>query len=86
MPKNITVKLPGINFLTITGLVFVTLKLTGHIGWSWWWVLAPFWVPFVPFIAVCLLFLGLGILLFGILALEAVIEAFKKEFSKKKRF
>lgn len=27
-------------------LVFITLKLTGHITWSWWWVLAPFWVPY----------------------------------------
>lgn len=32
-------------FLGILGLIFVTLKLTGHIGWSWWWVTAPFWVP-----------------------------------------
>jgi uncharacterized protein involved in exopolysaccharide biosynthesis len=25
----------------ITTLVFVILKLTGVIGWSWWWVLSP---------------------------------------------
>lgn len=29
------------------GLIFVTLKLTGHITWSWWWVLLPFYGPFV---------------------------------------
>lgn len=23
------------------GLIFVTLKLTGVIAWSWWWVLLP---------------------------------------------
>lgn len=23
--------------------IFVTLKLTGHIYWSWWWVFAPIW-------------------------------------------
>lgn len=32
----------------ILGLIFITLKLAG-IGivatWSWWWVLAPFWLP-----------------------------------------
>lgn len=32
--------------LAILGLIFVTLKLTGYIAWSWWWVLAPFWVGF----------------------------------------
>lgn len=25
-------------------LLFVALKLTGHIDWSWWWVVSPFWV------------------------------------------
>lgn len=25
------------------GMVFVILKLTGHITWSWWWVTAPYW-------------------------------------------
>jgi hypothetical protein len=24
-------------------LVFLVLKLTGHIDWSWWWVTAPLW-------------------------------------------
>jgi len=26
-------------------LVFMTLKLTHHIDWSWWWVTAPLWIP-----------------------------------------
>lgn len=28
-------------------LVFVTLKLTGVIDWSWWWVLSPLWIQIV---------------------------------------
>lgn len=32
--------------LGILGIVFITLKLCKVIAWSWWWVLAPFWVPF----------------------------------------
>jgi len=24
--------------------VFIVLKLTGTITWSWWWVLSPFWI------------------------------------------
>jgi hypothetical protein len=25
-------------------LVFIILKLTGVIRWSWWWVLSPLWI------------------------------------------
>jgi len=24
-------------------LLFIGLKLTGHIDWSWWWVFSPIW-------------------------------------------
>ena len=27
-------------------LLFLALKLTGYIDWSWWWVTAPLWIPF----------------------------------------
>jgi len=30
---------------TILFLIFLTLKLMGHITWSWWWVFAPLWIP-----------------------------------------
>ena len=33
----------GIGVLGLLGVVFVTLKLTGFIDWSWWWVTLPFW-------------------------------------------
>ena len=32
-------------FLSILCLIFITLKLTGYIAWSWWLVLAPIWIP-----------------------------------------
>jgi hypothetical protein len=35
----------GIGISTILFLIFMTLKLTGHITWSWWWVTAPLWIP-----------------------------------------
>ena len=28
-------------------LVFLILKLTGFINWSWWWVTSPLWIPLV---------------------------------------
>lgn len=36
----------GVGFLGLLALVFITLKLCGVIAWSWWWVLAPLWIPF----------------------------------------
>ncbi len=33
----------GVSVMGLLGLLFVTLKLTGFIAWSWWWVTCPFW-------------------------------------------
>ena len=35
----------GVGLPTIVFVVFLILKLTGTIAWSWWWVTAPLWVP-----------------------------------------
>ena len=35
----------GIGILSLLGLLFIGLKLTNYVNWSWWWVLAPFWAP-----------------------------------------
>lgn len=37
----------GTWFCSALALIFITLKLTGHIDWSWWWVLSPLWAPVV---------------------------------------
>lgn len=37
----------GSGGLTLLLLLFIALKLTGVIAWSWWWVLSPFWIPLV---------------------------------------
>lgn len=34
----------GIGFPGLLTVLFIGLKLTGHISWSWWWVLSPLWV------------------------------------------
>ena len=36
-----------IGFWGMLTLIFITLKLTGYIAWSWIWVLAPLWGGFV---------------------------------------
>ena len=35
----------NLNFLNVLGLVFIVLKLTECITWSWWLVLIPFYLP-----------------------------------------
>lgn len=54
----------GVGFYTILAILFIALKLTNYIDWSWWWVLAPLWIPlsFLALIggivAVCVIFLN----------------------------
>lgn len=35
----------SIELSTILFLIFLILKLTGNINWSWWWVTSPLWIP-----------------------------------------
>ena len=51
----------GISFSGLLAIVFITLKLTGYITWSWLWVLSPLWIPFVIVVAF-LIMAGLGAL------------------------
>jgi uncharacterized membrane protein YdbT with pleckstrin-like domain len=44
----------GIGFVGLLTIVFITLKLTGFIDWSWWWVLAPIWISGLLLVAVML--------------------------------
>lgn len=56
MSKDKTeVKTGGIGFFGLLAIVFITLKLTGYIAWSWWWVLSPLWMPISVVISIALL-------------------------------
>lgn len=35
----------GIGFCGLLTILFIALKLTKVIAWSWWWVLSPLWIP-----------------------------------------
>jgi hypothetical protein len=50
-------------FLPALFLIFMTLKLTNTITWSWWWVTAPIWGP--VFIALVLFLIVTPWTLFG---------------------
>ena len=44
----------GIGFAGLLAIVFITLKLTGYIAWSWWWVLSPLWIPLALVVTILL--------------------------------
>ena len=46
----------GIGFCGVLQVAFIVLKLCNVINWSWWWVLAPIWIP----LAIGLLLIVLG--------------------------
>jgi uncharacterized membrane protein YtjA (UPF0391 family) len=33
----------GMGLASVLFVVFLVLKLTGNIDWSWWWVTTPLW-------------------------------------------
>lgn len=43
MANNSNVSYSGGGFFSLLGIVFIVLKLTGYINWSWWIVLSPIW-------------------------------------------
>jgi len=54
----------GISLGTVLFIVFLVLKLTETIDWSWWWVTAPLWIP-VALVVVFLIISGFIMFLFG---------------------
>lgn len=64
--------LPGVLFV-----VFLVLKLTGNIDWSWWWVTSPIWIPLIVGIAILL---TLIIIFIGMLSIGYTIEDLKDKF------
>lgn len=44
MAKENSSNSTGIGFTGLLTIVFITLKLTNYIDWSWWWVLSPLWI------------------------------------------
>ncbi|HAY3505743.1 TPA: DUF4175 domain-containing protein [Elizabethkingia anophelis] len=50
----------GLSLLGVLTIVFIVLKLIKVIAWSWWWVLAPTWIPVALLIAFAIIMLIIG--------------------------
>lgn len=57
-----SVKFVGVSILDLLAVMFIGLKITGEIDWSWWWVLAPLWGQFVLYGVVASVVFGLLVL------------------------
>lgn len=61
---KVVVRSGGIGFGGLLAVLFIGLKLCGVIGWSWWWILSPLWIP-----VAIVLTISLGLLIFAGLVL-----------------
>lgn len=55
MNNNDNTKSGGIGFCGLLTIAFIVLKLCGIITWSWWWVLAPLWIPMALIILIIII-------------------------------
>jgi hypothetical protein len=67
----------GVVFLDLLASLFIGLKLTGYITWSWLWGLSPLWIPLAIFLV------GLGLFLMTCI-LFAVVSGIIAFFATKK--
>ena len=51
----------GIGFFGLLTILFIALKLTHYIDWSWWWVLAPSWMPLAIIIVIGLIWVAVQV-------------------------
>jgi len=61
----------GIGFIGLLTILFIGLKLTNYINWSWWWVLAPLWAPLA---LVAGLLAILGTVFITVVIVESIIK------------
>lgn len=66
--KDKNVSNSGMGFISVLTLIFVVLKLTNNIRWSWVWVLSPIWISTI-----------LIILIFGIILVAGRIKKGKRK-------
>jgi len=69
----------GIGLTGVLFVVFLVLKLTGNIDWSWWWVTSPLWIPVV--FLLCIVF-GAILVIMLLLIFGFSPDDLKKRFEK----
>ena len=75
MAKGVSAASNSGTLVGLTFLVFLVLKLTGVIDWSWWWVTSPLWLAAMATVA--------GLLLAGVVGF-AIYRIVKRVRAKRK--
>ena len=71
---NVKVHSSGIGFAGLLTLLFVALKLTGHVSWPWFWIVSPLLIQ-----------MALGLVIVAVAALAVVVvEMLEKKSTSKK--
>lgn len=70
----------GIGLWGILTIIFVVAKLAGALNWSWWWVFAPLWIPWLVVIG-ALLVIGVVLLILAFVGISA--SAFLDAFDRR---
>jgi hypothetical protein len=53
----------GLSLGTILFLIFLVLKITHNIDWSWWWVTSPLWIGVVIWLGLVVIVGFFGVLI-----------------------
>ena len=61
MSNNSSSSSGGIGFLSVLGIIFIVLKLTGNITWSWWLVLLPLYGGVALIFVILLALISIGL-------------------------
>ena len=68
MNERCSTPVAGTPLPVVLFLIFMILKLTNVIDWSWWWVTAPLWIPISIALAI-LTFIGIVMLILTVVSL-----------------
>lgn len=66
--KTLTISIKPFGVPSLLTVLFVYLKLTAQIDWSWLWVLAPTWIPLALGLTIMGCFLGFAAVCFVLAA------------------
>lgn len=50
----------GLGIISVLTIIFIVLKLTNNIQWSWLWVLSPIWISGILIIIIFSIILLIG--------------------------
>jgi hypothetical protein len=84
--NNVQVRSGGIGFAGMLAILFIGLKLTGYIDWSWWWVLSPLWIPLAVVLGVIAVILVIAAIVWCLASLAEAIFTRKPKPRQQNKF